>query len=253
MSSPSLRIAAILLAASLAVPGIARAEDDAYPVEAIARPLTLPAGVWQAGLDIDTDQSFDAAGAAVLGDYGVTDELQLGLGYGLSLYDFDASGEVFAQASYLYMSAGALEGMAFAALGYSLADEGVAPLELGSLFWYTLSDAFAVYAIPSLTVTLSEIDDGAGGVRPVFVSLPVAAAFQPTPNIYLELGTELASIEIADSETLIFGADYVPVELAALYSPGAALDVGVGVSWGDVVDDAGSVGLLALARYRGGL
>lgn len=254
MSSPSRRIAAVLLTASLAVPGLARAEDDIYPLEAIARPLTLPGGVWQAGIDLVTDQTVDAVGATVLGDYGVTDALQLGLGYGFSLHDFDAKGEALAQASYLYLSIGALEGMAFAALGYSFADEALAPVELGSLFWYTLGDAFAVYAIPTLTATLSEIDEGAGtSVRPVLLSLPVVAVYQPASPLYLELGTELANIGIADSETRIFGADQVPVDLAALYSPVAALDIGVSVSWDDVAEDAGALGILALARYRGGL
>ncbi len=253
MLSLPLRAFAIVSTLLLA-PALVSAEDDAggdaYPVESIDRPFTLPQGAWQAGIDVFADESFDGIGMSVGGDYGVIDPLQVGLFYSFALKDFDAEGDLGAAASYLYYEGDKLAGMAFAEVGYSFAEEGLAPLGIGSLIWYTISDTMAVYTCPALTVALEEV---APDVTPIFLSLPVTFALQATTNIYAELSTELASIEISDSETLLFGADYVPASVTAIFSPDNKLDIGAGLSWDDISDDAGSLEIFALVRYRGGI
>jgi hypothetical protein len=85
------------------------------------------------------------------------------------------------------------------------------------------------------------------------VSIPLALAVQPIQTVYLEVGTEIAAIEISDSPTQIIGRDVVPLYLEGYFSPSNKIDLGLGVSWDDIVDDAGALELLALVRFRGGI
>lgn len=245
-----------IAAATVAGPGLAHAQDgDAYPIEIIARPFTLPQGAWQAGLDVFADQEFDGIGTTVGGDYGLFNELQLGLSYSFGLKDFEAKGDLALAGSYLYFESDKLAGMALAGLGYSFLAEDLLPLEVGSLIWYTINDRMAAYTCPLLTISLADQagPDGTGTVTPIFLSLPVTFALQATSTIYAEVSTELAQIEISDSDTQIFGADYVPLSLTGFLSLDNKLDLGAGISWNDLSDDAGTFELLALVRYRGGI
>jgi len=244
------------LTSAIVGPGVAHAQEGAaYPIEIINRPFTLPSGAWQAGLDLFADKSFDAIGTSVGFDYGLLNELQVGLSYSFLLKDFEAKGDLALAASYLYLGGDKLSGLAVAGLGYSFLNEGLLPLEVGSLVWYTINPKMAVYAVPLLTISLADEDLGDGGaaVKPIFLALPVNYALQVTSTIYVEVGTELAQINISDSNTLIFGADYIPLSLIGFLSLDNKLDFGAAISWGDLSDDAGAFDLLALVRYRGGV
>ena len=260
MTLSSYRIAAVLFAAIVAFPVVASADahseasDSAYPIQIFDRPFTLPKGAWQAGLDLDANEGFDFINAGVIGSYGLMDLLQLDLAYSWALKDaagdFEAKGPLTVGASYVYYEAGPMTGMAVAAVGYDFLAEGLSPLEVGSLLWYAFTDKMALYTVPTLNVFLEEID-GLG--NPIFLTVPIIFAIQATPNVYAEVGTEVATIEIADSDSLFFGADYIPLEVVGFFSPNNMLDIGAGVVWGDLKEESDSLTFLVLARYRGGL
>lgn len=256
MTLSSYRIAAVLFAAILATPALASADahseagDGAYPIQIFDRPFALPAGAWQAGLNFFADEAFDGIGTEVVGSYGVMDALQVDLSYAFSLKDFEAKGDLLVGGNYVYYESGPITGMAVASVGYSFLAEGLAPLEVGSLIWYAITDKIAVYSVPAISIALEEAD---GGFRPVFLSVPAIVALQATPNIYAEVATQIATIDISDSANGFFGADFIPLEVTGFFSPNNMLDVGAGVSWFDLSDDAGSLTFLVLARYRGGL
>lgn len=255
----SLRFTTLLAAFIIAGAGAASADEgdegeDEYPIAIIARPFTLPQGAVQAGFSVGADKSFDAVAGALQVDYGLMRRLQVSAGYSLGLTPFEAKGDVFGQVNFLFLTGGKLEGMAVVSGGYSLASEGALPLEVGSLFWYTIADSLAVYTVPTLSLALTEeMDDLLGTTRPIFVSIPLALAVQPIQTVYLEVGTEIAAIEISDSPTQIIGRDAVPLYLEGYFSPSNKIDLGLGVSWDDIVDDAGALELLALVRFRGGI
>ena len=255
MSLSLLRVSIVALVVAAVSPGLVHAEDaeGAYPIELFDRPFTLPTGVWQAGLDVFADKSFDAVGTAIRGDYGLTNQLQLGLQYTFGVKEFEAKGDLALQGNYVYLETNTFYGMAVASTGYSFLGEALSPLELGSLFWYTIVPSkIAVYTIPTVSIALADQGvDGGASIRPVFLSLPLSVAVQLIKNVYVEVGTELASIKIADSDTIIFGADYVPLSLIGFFSLNNALDLAAGLSWGDLKADSGAIDLTFLVRYRG--
>jgi hypothetical protein len=230
------------------------AGGDEYPISIINRPFILPQGAIQAGFYVGADKSFDEVAGALQVDYGLMRRLQVSAGYSLGLNPFDFKGDVFGRAHFLFLTGGKIEGMAVVSGGYSLASEGALPVEVGALFWYTITDSLAVYTVPTLSLALAEeVDDALGATRPIFVSIPIALAVQPIQTVYLEVGTEIASIQVSDSPTRIIGRDYVPLYLEGYFSPSNKIDLGLGVSWDDIVDDAGALNLLALVRMRGGI
>jgi hypothetical protein len=58
--------------------------------------------------------------------------------------------------------------------------------------------------------------------------------FQATPELNISAMTVLATIGIKDSNTAIFGADFIPLALAALYSLSPALDIVGSFGLGDL-------------------
>lgn len=256
MLSRSIRLTILFAALGMAGAGNASAEDgdDDYPIEAINRPFTLPQGAVQAGFAIDTDKDFTAIGSALQVDYGLIHRLQVGAGYAMLLKDFNFKGAVFGEANFLFMTGGAIEGMATVSAGYSLLDEAVSPLSASALFWYTVNDMMAVYTTPTLSMALAEVADDAGNtVKPMYVSIPVSLAMQPIQTVFLDLGIELAAVEIADAPTQIIGRDYLSMYLEGYFSPSNKLDFGLGVSWDDLINDSGAMSLMAVVRARGGI
>lgn len=60
---------------------------------------------------------------------------------------------------------------------------------------------------------------------PIDFALPVGFMYQATPELNVHATTQLLNIGISDSNTTIFGADYIPLTLGALYSATPAIDV----------------------------
>jgi hypothetical protein len=235
-----------------------------WPRAVIARPLTLPGGVFMAGVDIVnyTSSFFDPALIRVLVGYGITDDIELAF----ASYAFPTSGvgdgSIGVGLGYKLARGamdGKLEAIARAQIGYGLAASvdlttgetsgAVTPLGLGVHVQYNVSDKLALIT-PGNQLTI--------GLDPNFVtfSIPVGVGFQATPELYVQLDTNLATINIKDSATAVIFADTTPLALTATYNVMPALDVLAGIALDVTPPDPLGVGdtfaILLGARYYGG-
>lgn len=60
---------------------------------------------------------------------------------------------------------------------------------------------------------------------PITFEVPVGFMFQVMPELNVHVMTALANISIANSDTVVFGADYIPLTLGGLYSVTPNIDV----------------------------
>jgi hypothetical protein len=220
-------------AAPMPAEGEAPAEPPAarWPRAVIARPLTLPKGLAQLGVDLAANNDFSLLAANVVAGYGITDDLELTGFYAFALKDFEIKGNFDVDVGYKLArgaAGGKLEVIGRGRVGYSVIGEAVNPLRLGAHVQYNVTDKIAlITAGQQLVVGLAE--DAAGGT-PIFLQLPVAIGFQATPELYLQLDTTLAQIEISDSGNAFFGADTTPLAVSAVYNAMPALDVIAAIS-----------------------
>lgn len=221
-----------------------------WPREIIMRPLTLPEGVWAAGIDPAADKSFDAVAAGVVLAYGVTPELQVGVGYGLLVEPFEARGAVAVGAGYAFYREGAIELVGSGTIGYDLLAEDMAPLGLGVLGQYTINETVAV-VMPDGQLSIALAAD-AMDASPVTLGLPIGVGVQPTASIYAQVDTVLASVGISDADTVIVGADTIPLNAGAYYSPSNRFDIGAGLGT-DLKAASDTLAFFAAFRYHGGL
>jgi hypothetical protein len=200
-----------------------------WPRAVIARPLTLPAGLAQVGADFGANNDFSVLGLNVAGGYGITDDFEVNGFYAFALKEFEIKGNLDIDLGYKLLrgaAGGKLEVIGRARLGYNIALEGLNPLRLGAHVQYSLTDKIALITPgQQLVFSLEETPIGMATGRPMFFQLPVAVGFQATPELYLQLDTTLAQIEIADSGNAFFGADTTPLAVTGLYNAVPEIDV----------------------------
>ncbi|MEZ4360973.1 MAG: hypothetical protein R3B48_12390 [Kofleriaceae bacterium] len=201
-----------------------------WPRAVIARPLTLPKGLIRLGAALTANNDFSVLSLGLDAGYGVSDDLEVRLGYTFGLKPSETKGNLSFGAGYKVIRGGAggkLEVIGRGATGYSALLEQVTPLVLGAQVQYNISDKLAVVAPgEQLVISLAET----AGVRPIFLRLPVGVGFQATPEAYLEVSTNIANVEIADSTTAFIFADATPISLTATYNAIPQLDVYAGIS-----------------------
>ncbi|HSK04159.1 MAG TPA: hypothetical protein VK932_23055 [Kofleriaceae bacterium] len=238
----------------------APAAGGRWPRAVIARPLTLPKGLAQLGADLGANNDFSALGMNLVAGYGISDDLEATLFYGFALKDFEIKGNLDVDVGYKLLrgaAGGKLEVIGRARLGYSVVGEDLNPLRLGAHVQYNVTDKIALITPgQQLVIGLAESE---GGGTPMFLQLPVAVGFQATPELYLQLDTTLAQIEISDSGNAFFGADTTPIAVTAVYNAMPALDViasiGLDLTPPDTVAPAPEIGVgdtltfLVGARY----
>lgn len=255
--------------AAAAAPGTA---FQGWPQEMILRPNTLPKGAWSVGVDLRANKDFSGIGLAIGCPspvlfvavpcaqrpslaYGLSDKLQLDLGYDFSLKDFEAKGGLTVGAAFNVIRDAQLEVTPAAQVGYSFLTEGITPLVAGADIQYNLSEKMAIVSPPQhLVVTLDPIDLGVGEISPVYLQLPVGFAYQATPMVYVETLTNLARIEISDVDSGFIFADFIPVNVTGFYSLNANMDIGAGLGLDFKADEIGdSLNWLVAFRYYGGM
>lgn len=246
----------------------------AWPQQRLARPLTLPKGMFSAGTDVLTLSAFDAVALAappvetvgVLGAlsggltfaYGVDDKLEVGGTYSMVLKEFEAKGAVLAHAAYNVLRDDKLDVSVNGQLGYDVFAEGLAPLGLGAKVKFMLNDKMALLTPGSqVVISLTKTELGLGmataEIQPMFIRLPVGFGFQATPELSIEAYTQIAVIELKDTESGFIFADFIPVQARAFYSLGSQMDIGAGAFVDFKAEDIGeSLGFLASFRYYGG-
>lgn len=202
----------------------------------IDRPRTLPAGMIEVGGYLDFARlGGDAAvtttslfGAAA---YGVSDQLEVRASYGLALDEFEAKGPFSVGAAF-----GLMEGpLAVAVAGdfvYDLNSE-LGEIGIGARARYLFSPKLSLYSQRQLVVTVVSDQD----LKPANLRLPLGVGFQLNDELYLFGETELAALNLKDSESLALFADYIPLTAGAVFSLSKKLEVG-GLLYTDLKNDA---------------
>lgn len=217
----------------------APAASGRWPRQVIARPLTLPKGLINVGANIPFTQKFEVIGLGLNFGYGISDDLEVRATYGLTLKEFEAKGTLGFGAGYKILrgaAGGKLELIARANTGYSLLAELLAPLNLGAQVQYNISDKLAVVSPQAgLRISLEEV----AGVRPIDLVLPVGVGYQATPELYAQVDTTLATIEVSDSASAFIFADNIPLTASVVYNLQPALDITASFGFTDLKNNAG--------------
>ncbi len=197
-----------------------------WPRSVIARPLTLPKGLAQLGADFAANNDFSVVAMNAVAGYGITDDLEATLFYAFALEPAEIKGSLDVDLGYKLLrgaAGGKLEVIGRGRAGFNVLGEDANPIRLGAHVQYNVTDKIALIT-PGQQLVIGLAEDDAGGT-PMFVQLPVAVGFQATPELYVQLDTALAQIEIADSGNAFFGADTTPIAVTAVYNAIPALDV----------------------------
>lgn len=232
-------------------PAVAR-----YPRSLIARPLTLPSGVGILGADATANHDFSAIGGAPIVGYGFTDDFEVLVPYSFSTKDFEAKGSVAVDAGYKLLRGavgGKLEAIARARAGYNALDAVATPLTLGVHVQYNFTPTIALMSGYAGTQQLRiSVADDATMAKPVDFGLPIALGYQPTRELYLQVDTKLATINIHDSANTLIGKDTTPAALTVVYNVINALDLqaALGTDLSKAPGDA--LTFLVGARYYAG-
>jgi hypothetical protein len=243
----------------------AAAPAGRWPRAVIARPLTLPGGVFLVGADIVnyTSSFFDPAFIRVLAGYGITDDIELAFGHYAFATSDAGKGSILAQLGFKLARGamgGKLEAIGRAQVGYNLAgsvdlttgetEGALSPLGLGVHVQYNVTDKIA------LITPGNQLNIGLAEPNAINLAIPVGVGFQATPELYVQLDTTIATINIKDSATAVIFADTTPIALTATYNVMPALDVLAGIALDLTPVDPLGVGdtfaILLGARYYGG-
>jgi len=220
--------------------GVAGSE---WAMEIIKRPLTLKKGMIAARGDLGilklttvsmTTPPVTASATAVQlvvgAGYGISDKLEAGVSYGISLKEFEAKGPLRLYGLFSIKDSPKMRVAAGAGFGYNLASEKLG-IDAGLAFQYHLNDKMMVYMPPShLQIGLDP--------TAVSINLPVGFAFQATPNIFAYAQTNLFNIGIEPSGSSFIFADNIPLTVGAWYSPSNKMDIGASIGAFDLPDIA---------------
>ncbi len=236
----------------------AEAEEPAsrFPRSVIARPLTLPSGLAMLGADASANHDFSAMGGAPIVGYGFTDDFEVQVPYYFAAKDFEARGSVAIDVGYKLLrgaAGGKLEAIARVRGGYDTLGEVASPLMLGVHVQYNVTDTLALISGYAGTqqISIALADDDAMA-KPIDFGLPIAVGYQPTPELYLQVDTKLATFGLKDSSNAFIGADTTPLALTAVYNVINALDVQAAIGT-DLSNSPGdSLSFLVGARYYAG-
>ncbi len=235
-----------LTSAAVAVPA------PSWPLAIRDRSLTLPQGMWSAGLGVGANNDLTSVDVTATGlwglSYGVSDELTVGVSYGLAVEpSSEGRGPVSVNAAYTYYAEGALSLIATASAGYDLTGDTLEPLSLGTLVWYNIGDAFTLFT-PGGQLAVGLEDPSAIGL-----SLPVSLGYQVNPHMFVSGDTSLGDLALRDGDSSVLGADVIPAGATAWYSPSNKMDVALSVST-DLKNSPGdSLAFSLLFIYYGGV
>lgn len=217
------------------------ASTSRYPRSVIARPLTLPKGLVMIGADLRANADFDVFGATPIVGYGITDDFEFQIPYSFLLEPFDdAKGLLNIDLGYKLLrgaAGGKLEMIARARAGYNLVTELADDLRLGVHVQYNVTPQLTILSgAPGTQQFRIAVDGADGAAKPIDFSLPLGVGFQATPELYLQLDTQIATIDISDSANAIIFDDATPVSLTAVYNAIPALDLQATVGFTDVIE-----------------
>ncbi len=212
--------------------GMIRVQGDLGILKVAGLPPIPPATT---GTDGSTNVAFNVGAG-----YGVSDKLEVGVGYGIQLKEFEAKGPLTLYGLFQLKHSEKMRVSAGASLGYNLASERLG-IAAGLAFQYHLNDKMYVY-MPPTHISLG-FDPTTFGIN-----LPVGFAFQANEKINAFAETNLFDIGIEPSGSSFIFADRTPVTLGAFFSPSNKMDLGAAFIMPNVPDVADVFALVLTAR-----
>lgn len=266
----------LIPAASLVLAaGVVSADD--WPQEVVGRPLTLDAGASEGHVVVSVDAlrftsttdgktSYSTdEGLALGGTIGVTNRLDVGVDYQLTLSEFEAKGPFSVRLRYRIIHCGPLDVAVAASMTYDLLGSN-GDFFVGADARYRLLPELAIGtsttgvlmpAIPGLSPMAGQLQigftrnttaTGESVPEPITLDLPVYAAFTPTPAFQLFLGTNLGQINLSNSANAFLFSKLIPVTAGLFYSPRHTVDLGAAI-WDDLEHAGNAFDILAFARF----
>jgi hypothetical protein len=232
-----------------------------WPQEIIDRPLTLAKGLLRFDVNLPIAKVVTVSGTppvtssstgVLLGlgaGYGVSDKIELGATYAISLKEFEAKGPLEIFALYGIMNSEKMKAAPRAGFTYNLAGE-TGQLNVGLAFQYNLNKQMAVY-MPGTHLRAVFIAPEVAGVaapKPIDFSLPVGFAYQLNKNVYAFAQTSIATINISKSATAFIFADAIPLTVGAYYSLSNKMEFGAQIASGDVPSIGDNFAFAVVAR-----
>jgi hypothetical protein len=133
----------------------------------------------------------------------------------------------------------------------AFAGSATAFLHAGVSVRYKLAPKFVIYSGNPLAPGPygQQLVIGLNNSAPVAIDLPVGLGWQVNPKAFAWAQTALAHIKLANSANEIIFADYIPLEIGALYRAKKDLDVGGYMSFPDLESAGDFFGFGVLVRY----
>ncbi len=172
--------------------------------------------------------------------YGISDKLEAGISYGLTLKPFEAQGSLRLYGLFQLKHSEKLRVSAGASFGFASIPDGPG-LAAGLSLQYHLNDKMWVY-MPPTHVSL--------GLDPVTfaINLPVGFGFQVNEKIYAFGETNLFNIGIEPSGSSFIFADSTPLTIGGFFSPSNKMDIGAAFAMPNVPDVADAFTIAVVAR-----
>ena len=233
----------IFVCASVAILCSSSVFASDYPVEINKRPLTLPAGTWSAGANLNANSGFDVLSLGLTGNYAVNDEIQVNVGYGMTLKEFALGEGLSLGMNYGMINDGPLRVAPSVTFPLNFGDgDTLSVINIGADSRFNLmDDRLALFFGHNL------IGIGIGGGSSYTIQLPVGVGYQVTSQINVRLDLLLATLAEGANLTI---ADVTPVTLTGVYSLNNTMDVGVQANMNaQAIGD--SLALNVMFAYRG--
>jgi hypothetical protein len=213
-----------------------------WPQSVIDRPYVVPAGTIAASAAIGvakisfsftdpvtgmtTTSTSTGEGLSLAGAYGISDDLNAGVGYGFSLNEFEIKGPLTIYGAYKLAHSAKMSVAATANFTYDLNSEAKT-INAGLGLRYNVAPKIAVFTGAPMGpgpagqhLSLSLEDMG-----PITFDVLAGAGMQVSPQAFVYLSTNLAHINISNSANGFFGADFIPVTLGGQFSLNKNVDV----------------------------
>lgn len=215
-----------------------------WPTSAIDRPFMRGKGKITADVDYGLlkfsfpnpitmmNDSITGDFIAIGGAYGISDQINAGLTYSIPLgvagdNDFNAAGNLDLWGGYQIKHDPKLSVAATAEFNVDLDNTDDMGIVAGLGLRYTVAPKIAVFTGQPYGpgpvgqhLKISLATDG-----PITFEVPVGGMYQATPELNIMAMTTLANISISNSDTAIFGADYIPLYLGGLFAVNKNVDV----------------------------
>jgi hypothetical protein len=207
--------------------------------------LTLP------GAEPDTQVSTTSQGLTLGGSYGVSDDLEVGADYAFSVSPGQLKGPFTLRGAYQVHRSDKLDVAVAAGLGVDFYETTTSTmttisttyvsLQLGAWARYHVTPKASIFtglpALPPSSVSLTklalplppftyQLALGLNNAGTVALELPVGFGLQATPKLYAFASLNFAHLRIANTQTAILFADFIPLTLGAFYTLNK-LDLGV--------------------------